>query len=571
MVRVKPSGANSGFCGTRLSLDSLRDYCVGLVGLVLVLSLWQRVDTIYNEPPVWMLVLSIVALVLWNRNVPLTLLLFWLAGLVTLVWSLGPGNTIVAFLWESLLVVAFLAGYMPVAAVVGLVLLSLDGYLNVVALASFGMQSYLSGSIGYVAGAIGAATAVLGVAIAARVGTIGVGRVLAAICGVVGLTLALASGSRAVYLGLATGIVLVLGRQVFVRQWSTLRLTGLAIVSILVVVLMLEHIGGYTVITPAWQAKATVDQTVAAVESHGILTQRLRFWHQGLNTALEYPFGTGIGTYPATTHAFQQYPMLWSSSPHNYLVQVLATGGWLRLALVLLLLVACLRVGFRETAWPWTCAATALGVTTLFDVTGGYPKVMVLTFMLHGAGYFQGKRYEFETERVGRTGNRLALVLQRGGVLALATTIAWWYWPCSGDMCVVDRYLGMDQKVLPVLARADETERAELFQRLRELYPRSLWVLQAELAYTTDASARLTLEREIAETYPLQHPDNYLAWAKSAAEAGDGPQAARALKAGLVVFPRDAYPYGEMRMTPQGYAAWVDEAEALLKELSGPR
>src|SRR5690606_25437090 len=101
----------------------------------------------------------------------------------------------------------------------------------------------------------------------------------------------LASGSRAVYLAVGVGALLLLARHVLRREWRALRGTALATICTLAVVGAMELIGGFTVIAPAWQAKGTMEQTTAAVEKYGVLTQRLRLWKQGLLTAIEYPLG----------------------------------------------------------------------------------------------------------------------------------------------------------------------------------------------------------------------------------------------------------------------------------------
>src|SRR5690606_21267396 len=107
------------------------------------------------EPAFWVPVVSLSALILTPARLPMPLLAFWLFGLLSLLWSLGPGNTLVAFLWEGLYVAAFAVGLVPLAAAVALGLVVMEGYFDVAALATFGLQSYLSGSVGYVAGAMG--------------------------------------------------------------------------------------------------------------------------------------------------------------------------------------------------------------------------------------------------------------------------------------------------------------------------------------------------------------------------------------------------------------------------------
>lgn len=553
---------------TRRPESSPRQFLAVTLVLLCNVALWSRVDTYYVVPPVFVPATALLSLVLLYRYLPVHLLLFWLSGLLSLAWSLGPGNTVVAFLWESLLPVSFGVGMIPLACLATLAIFVIDGYQYVVALAQLGPTIYLSGSIGYVTGAMGAAFASIALSYATGVSTRMLVRVLAVLASSLGTAVALGSGSRAVYLGLVLGCTLVLLKR---PRMGYLRSVPIVLVAVVVLTVGIDQLTGGVLVSQASGVKGTVAQTTATLESYGVLTQRLRLWHQGLNAALEYPFGTGAGTYPATTHAFQIYPMLWSSSPHNYLVEVLATGGWLRLGLLLILLTSSVKWGFRGAGWPFTVAGLVLATTTLFDVTGGYPRVMTMVWMLFGAGYYQGRREHTDGSRLDVEPRWWSRMVRVGSLVVLAAVIGWWYWPCEGAMCSTNRYLGLDRKALPALEAATDSERPVLLDRLKRLYPRSLWVDQIALAYTTDPEARLAGLRTIAQTYPYQNPDNYLRWAKAALELGETQQAIQALRTGLVFFPRSQYPYGEMRMTPEMYQTWADEAEALLASLTTDR
>lgn len=536
---------------------------------VLIVVLSRGVDTIYGEPVLWVPVVSLNALIFTPARLPMPLICFWLFGLFSLFWSLGPGNTLVAFLWEGLYIAAFAIGLVPTVAATVLGLTVLYGYFDVTALSTYGLQSYVSGSIGYVAGATGASASILAFAFAGRSQSKLLNSAAAVLLSALGLTVALSSGSRAVYLALVTGAILTIAVLLWKRHRHRLRTYGVAAVSVLVLALGFEMASGYQVVMPALQTRGTVATTTETVGNYGVLTQRLRLWYQGVIAAFEYPLGTGAGTYAATAHAFQRYPMLWSSSPHNYLIQVLATGGWIRLALLLLLVGTCLRVGFRDGAWPWTIAGIVIGMTTLFDVTGGYPRVMGLAFMLFGTGYYQGLN---ATRLRAPENSRLSISPSRPifltGAVALAGAIAWWYFPCNDKACSVDRYLGMDTKTVHVLSEIDSLKREQIITRLHDLYPRSLWVSQLDVVYADDAQDRLQALSRLTLDYPLQHPNNYLRWAEAALAVDDVAQARKALEVGLSYFPREKYPYGEMRITPAGYEAWADEAEELLRSLT---
>jgi hypothetical protein len=85
------------------------------------------------------------------------------------------------------------------------------------------------------------------------------------------------------------------------------------------------------------------------------------------------------------------------------------------------------------------------------------------------------------------------------------------------------------------------------------------------LVSARDPDTQLDLSREIATTFPYQSPGNYLRWAELALVGGDTEQAKLAIRAGLRVFPASEYPYGEVRMTPELYADWIERAETILE------
>src|SRR5690606_10538140 len=120
--------------GVAIPTSSIRSWAAAIMFGVGLYVLWGRVDSIYSEPPIWVPLMAFAVLILIPRRLPSVLVAFWLFGQLTLIWSLGPGNTMVAILWESLLVAAFAVGAVPgaVAAVIGVAIL--DGFQDVVAL-----------------------------------------------------------------------------------------------------------------------------------------------------------------------------------------------------------------------------------------------------------------------------------------------------------------------------------------------------------------------------------------------------------------------------------------------------
>src|SRR5690606_24357788 len=121
------------------------------------------------------------------------------------------------------------------------------------------------------------------------------------------------------------------------------------------------------------------------LSEHGVFSQRLRLWEQTVSMAVGHPLGTGAGTYAAVTHAFQKYPMLWSRSAHNYYLETLATGGWLRFTVLVILLGGALWRAWRSSSWHWSLAAAGLWATLAFDVTSLYPIFMMYAFLMLGA------------------------------------------------------------------------------------------------------------------------------------------------------------------------------------------
>ena len=79
---------------------------------------------------------------------------------------------------------------------------------------------------------------------------------------------------------------------------------------------------------------------------------RVRMAEQTLAITAAHPQGTGVGSFPAVIHRYQRYPMLWSNSAHNFYLETLATGGPLRLLLLLAILGTAVVAGWRTERWP---------------------------------------------------------------------------------------------------------------------------------------------------------------------------------------------------------------------------
>ncbi|MCS7194536.1 MAG: O-antigen ligase domain-containing protein, partial [Meiothermus sp.] len=78
--------------------------------LVSLAWLWQQPITHYEAPPLWFTLATLGSLSVLASRAPLALWVWWGLGLLTLFWSLTPGNTLVLGLWELAYLAAFAAG-----------------------------------------------------------------------------------------------------------------------------------------------------------------------------------------------------------------------------------------------------------------------------------------------------------------------------------------------------------------------------------------------------------------------------------------------------------------------------
>lgn len=528
---------------------------------------WWNLTLTYREPKTWLVAMGVVCCAVLFRKLPWFTSLWWLAGAISLAWSLAPGNTLVISLWEVLYVAAFAAGAWRPSVWLLSVLLLMSGLERSLALNLFGIESYISGSIHYVAGA--QALVLVPLAFSKVLITKSpIHKALFALVLILSTYMAMISGARAVYLPLTLVLAVTVIRSSISgpKRW----LAPATVVVLAGALVGLDAVMPNNPMAQALGTKGTVSAQVAATSDSGVLTQRLRFWEQALDMAVENPQGTGTGSFQAVTHAYQRYPMLWSSSPHNYFIETAATGGWLRLVLLLVVLVVPVWRAWRSRHWPWALATVGIWTTLVFDITANYPIFMMYAFLVLGATYFVSGSEEREAPTAAPLlARRRSLSLVSGLLYISVATgyFAWWFVPCTVPTCATARYLGVDFKALPALVQVDNPGREALISRLRELYPQSLWVVQVEQAYASRPEDKLRLAREIAERFPFQHPENYLAWANAALAVGDESEARRAITAGLRVFSDGSYPYGEVRMTPERYQAWLEEAERILAEV----
>lgn len=517
----------------------------------------------WSPVPFWVPVVALAASVLLVRRVPAWVAAFWLLGLLSLAWSLAPGDTLLTSLWALSYVALAAAGRFRHAFLVVMVYLLLQALFSAWSLNHFGLVSYVSGSVHYLLGAkalVVLAPALTGFAVTRRTWLVVPLWTLATLAAYG----ALMSGSRGVYLPLA--IVLVLACLRLVRRPGRRRraLAGIALMAVAIVAVD-AALPSHPVAT-AFERKASLGAQQAAVQASGGFTQRLRFWDQGLGMAVARPLGVGAGGFRSTINAFQRFPMVWSSSPHDVFVETAATVGWPGLALLVVLLATAFARAWRSDRWPWALALLGIWSTLAVDITADYPGMMAIAFGVVGACLGAVKPRDDATSPGARPG-KVARSLTAGLVIATGVALtAWWFVPCSGTTCALSRWRGAETKVGAALPRVPASERSAYFHRLQGLYPKSLWVLRLEQAYASTPARRLALAREVATRYPLETWQNYLSWAQLSLAQHHPAQAREAVKRGLEVFGPHSRRYPGWRSDPSGFARWLQDAKAILAE-----
>ena len=524
--------------------------------LASLLWLWQQPSSHYDPAPLWLVVLALGVLLI--LRLPWYLWAWWGVGIVGVVWSQTPGSTLNVGLWELGYLAAFAAG-MWWRGVAGLSVLLL-GYnlFTTLSLSAFGLAQYFSGSAHYVAGAQALPLIPwLFRSVLFRSSwqiTLGLG-LLAMVY------LALISGARAVYLPLLAIAVLLVWRLWLEKTplWRVAAgFAGLALALVLLDFAIPFH--------PAQSAilpRTAIAKQIADTSSEGSFGSRLQMWDQTLDIAVAEPLGTGNGSFRDVVAAYQQYPSVNFANAHNYYLETTATGGWIRLILLLGMLGWILGRGWRSPAWPWALGAAGLWATLTFDITGMYPSMMLLAFAVLGAVYGQSKSVQ-----VSPTWAKVNTFTTTTGLVAALVLIAWWYWPCSGT-CSTSRHLGFRPLVLQEARQQPPAQRMELLEQTALLNPNSLWVYRAQLQYAQTPDQQLEVLRRINQKFPLASPLYYLQQAELERQLGFKAEAITVLENGLKRFPPDFRPAGVPLgdSVYQGYVRWGKEAPKLLKEL----
>lgn len=479
---------------------------------------------------------------------------WWLLGAVTLFWSLTPATTLTVSLWEVGYVAAFAFGtYVYVFFGLSAFLL-MDGLFTVLSLASAGMSMFFSGSSSYVAGA----QALTLIPITAVFMFRSRWQLLSGLMLTASIYLALMSGSRAVYFSLVVVVLLSIW-----RLWNIgIRLKPLSIASLVIVALILtiNQRLPFDTLTFALTTKASLSQQLLDSTPEGSFGSRLQMWSQTLNIAFDNPSGTGNGSFRDVLAAYQQFPGIGFANAHNYYLETAATGGWLRLGLLLWFVGSVALRGWYSKAWPWALGAAGLWSTLAFDITGMYPSVMMLAFASLGVVYGQ-----LEHKPISY---RILSVQKWTFLIITAALIIWWYWPCSKG-CSVTRHFGYRPEVLADAAQLSGKARSDLLKQAEELNPKSLWVCRSKLQYATSDFERLEVLRQINHKFPVSGPGFYLEHARIAAQLAYKAEAIETLQIGLRIFPIGFKPAG----VPLGdsinkaYKEWEKTAPKLLAQL----
>lgn len=500
-------------------------YLPHLAFFYLVWRVWDYPYFIYTEPPLWVALGGLAALLYWGRRVPVAGWLWWGWGLLTLAWSLAPGNTLVAGLWELPILAALAVGRWRWGLVALNLYLLLVGLFTTLSLFHYGLVQYFSGSAHYLLGEQAlwlVPLAFYWMLTKPRF------RWAAGLLAVLSVYAVLMSGARAAYLPLA---LLLPALVVFAAREGVRPLRSLGYVAL--VFLLVAGIDaaapGHPVQTALlYKSEVTRRDAGNLDEGIGNIGSRITMWKLAVHMVALRPLGTGNGSYAQVFEGFMDVPEfdgVWSRSPHNYLLETLATGGWPRFFLLLVLLWPIVR-GFFSDDWPWALAAAALWTTLLFDVTGFIPGFLILAFMTLGPLLPEAKPAPSWVWGLG---------LAAGVALA-----AWWYSPCTGPECAIERYRGFPGRVRAALKAYPDRANALLVQ-VEKLYPESPWPLLVRIRSATSSNEKEITLRRLVEKFPYANANYYRALIRMYLESGNTEMARSWLRIARLHFPRSAF------------------------------
>jgi O-antigen ligase len=536
-----------------------------------IFLLWQQPLTHYSNVALLTLAITLLALLGLSTRVSWLVWAWWGLGAITFFWSLTPGSTFNATLWEILYVAAFAAGVASSRqfgnSFAGLgfwgftAVLFISSLLQALALNASGLGLvFFSGSLHYVLGAQALMLVIpLFVLLLRNPGKWMLFIWIATIAAVFAL---LMSGARAVYLPF---VVLLL--------WSTWRAwrEGVKPVRILLVIAMLiVTVGAIDFAIPfhpvqsALVGKASPSLAVQGTQEGGSFSSRVQMWDQTLGMAFKYPVGTGTASFKDVLPAFQKYPTVIFANAHNYYIETVATGGWLRLIVLVGLLAFTFWRAWQSSLWPVALGAVGLWATFAFDVTGYFPSMMMFGFA--GLGLLWGSTQS--TSSPVPKWLRFEFAVGMALLVVMVGMVAWWYTPCDGNRCAVERHFYRSNEVISLLREtSDSNQRNAILDVAQRFNPKSVWVWQTRLFFTDSPAKKLEVLREMNGLFPLNHPDSYLEWAKTGVQVGNKAEAVRALQLGLERFPPNLQPTGVPLAKANWYTDWVSEAQKMLSDL----
>jgi O-antigen ligase len=569
MTRVTPPLAAFSTIVTNLEKP-----VVVLVMTAVAVAVYRDPNFIWSTPSLLLILGSLVAVALRLSRIPAAASLFFLVGALSLAWSLTPANTVLNTLWELVYLGALAAGSSLAGFALVNVWLLAVGLERTLLLDVFDLAHYFSGSAHYLAGAQGLLFlpfCLSGAVSSSRWPNRLAATLAAAAC----MLLILNSGARAVYLPAALVLPAVVLRLALTKG-HRVRAIGIPTAALALVLGFAVALPGPTVWRPlGMKALAANTEVVAldragpavneppAVTEEGGIGSRLKMWNQALHIGLSHPLGTGAGSFRDTIHAFQRYPLIGFSSAHNVFLEVFATGGWLRLGLLLAFVSTSLWLGWNSSRWPLALGSAGLWATMCFDITGQMPGIMTLAF------WSLGSSAPVSQKALGAAGSRTRTVLSLGVLLVSVAAALWWYVPCKSDACVFERHLGYRSEVQRRFQQRTGQAQRQFAERSVELNPESFWAWRLLSDVAEEPQARLAASRALAQKFPLASPDLYLRWAQDAISVQQSAEAQEAVLAGLEVFPPGLNPAG----VPFGgraadYDRWLQRAQELLESAS---
>src|SRR5690625_1152824 len=452
------------------------------------------------------------------RRAWLPILLLLAGYAVPAIWSAATGSSLAALTWLPLMMAAMLLSALSPAfllAATGAMAFQYTGALAVLKNDITGFP--VSGSVSYFLGFVGAAGALLWTSVAVNV----IQKVRywelvyarAVIMSAMLAWFALASGARAAVLALIAAAVVYVVRAVIrsLTLHKPLRRT-LAVLSMVLLFIPLADLGITGFYTPGststvWpilvkRSEATQRELDPGRET-GSMRTRLQFWRQAGLALLTRPQGHGPASYTYVSLEYQDKPMVWSGSPHNFLALAAVEGGWLHLTVWLVVLVIAVYRAAR-------CSGAALAmlaagsVVMSFDVFSSQPIQNLLWLAIVGRGIGAGRATTFKTSNTSQISAGAGLLVTLGAGLAAAVLF---YVPCDRDCDPIKRFRGHPASNTATLAELEANPTDGRWDDFREYYP--LWFgLEQRWANAKLRTGDVDGYLQLIQHYPYHSVDN---------------------------------------------------------------